>query len=73
VKDAVRRQMTHNYDSAKYRSMIGCCVWIIVLGRFDIDYDTSTMNRFNMLPIGGDLRAFKRILSFLKISPNRRL
>jgi hypothetical protein len=24
--------------SAKYRSMIGCCVWIIVLGRFDIAY-----------------------------------
>jgi hypothetical protein len=28
-------------DSAKYRSMIGCCVWIIVLGRFDIVYGVS--------------------------------
>jgi hypothetical protein len=26
-------------DSAKYRS-IGCCIWIIVLDRFDISYDT---------------------------------
>jgi hypothetical protein len=25
-------------DSAKYRSMIDCCIWIIVLGRFDIAY-----------------------------------
>jgi hypothetical protein len=25
-------------DSAKYRSIIGCCIWIIVLGRFDIVY-----------------------------------
>jgi hypothetical protein len=25
-------------DSAKYRSIIGCCIWIIVLGRFDIAY-----------------------------------
>jgi hypothetical protein len=24
-------------DSAKYRSISGCCIWIIVLGRFDIE------------------------------------
>jgi hypothetical protein len=24
-----------NEDSAKYRSIIGCCIWIIVLGKFD--------------------------------------
>jgi hypothetical protein len=39
------------YDSAKYRSIIGCCIWIIVLDRFDVAYDTSAMSRFNMLPI----------------------
>jgi hypothetical protein len=32
-------------DSAKYRSIIGCCTWIIVLGRFDIAYATSAMRR----------------------------
>jgi hypothetical protein len=37
-------------DSAKYGSIIGCCIWIIVLGRFDIAYATSAMSRFNMLP-----------------------
>jgi hypothetical protein len=26
---------------AKYRSIIGCCIWIIVLGRFYIAYATS--------------------------------
>jgi hypothetical protein len=37
-------------DSAKYTSIIGCCIciWIIVLGRFDIAYATSAMSRFNM-------------------------
>jgi hypothetical protein len=30
-------------DSAKYRSIIGCCTWIIFLGRFDIEYvDSAT-------------------------------
>jgi hypothetical protein len=37
-------------DYAKYRSVVSCCIWIIVLGRFDIAYATSAMSRFNMLP-----------------------
>jgi hypothetical protein len=49
-------------DSAKYRSIIGCCIWIIVLSRFDIAYATSAMSRFNMLPREGHLKAVKRIL-----------
>jgi hypothetical protein len=35
-------------DSAKYRSMIGCCVWIIMLGWFDVAYATSAISRFNI-------------------------
>jgi hypothetical protein len=55
-------------DSAKYKSVIGCCIciWIIVLGRFDIEYATSAMSRFNMLPREEHLKAVKRILSYLK-------
>jgi hypothetical protein len=60
-------------DSAKYRSIIGCCIWIIVLGRFDIVYSTSAMSSFNMLPREGHLKAVKRILSYLKTFPKRRL
>jgi hypothetical protein len=60
-------------DSAKYKSKIGCCVWIIVLGRFDIAYATSDMSRFNMLPREGHLKVVKRILSYLKTFPKGRL
>jgi hypothetical protein len=60
-------------DSAKYRSMIGCCVWIIVIGRFDIAYATSAMSRFNMSPIEGHLKAVNRILAYLKTFPKGRL
>jgi hypothetical protein len=56
-------------DSAKYRSIIGCCIWIIVLYIFDIAYATSSMSRFNMLPREGHLKAVKRILSYLKTFP----
>jgi hypothetical protein len=53
-------------DSAKYRSIIGCCIWIIILSGFDIAYATSAMSRFNMLPREGHLEAVNRILSYLK-------
>jgi hypothetical protein len=56
-------------DSAKYRSIIGCCIWIIVLGKFDIAYATSAMSRFNMLPREGHLKVVKTILSYLKTFP----
>jgi hypothetical protein len=56
-------------DSAKYKSIIGCCIWIVVLGRFDIAYATSAMIKFNMLPRGRHLKAFKRILSYLMTLP----
>jgi hypothetical protein len=57
------------YDSDKYRSIIGCFIWIIVLGRFDVAYATSVMSRLNMLPREGNLKAVKRILSYLKTFP----
>jgi hypothetical protein len=60
-------------DSAKDRSIIGCCIWIIVLGRFDIAYDTSAMSRFNMIRREGHLKAVNRILSYLKTFPKGRV
>jgi hypothetical protein len=35
-------------DSAIYRSMIGFCIWIIVIERLDIAYAISTKIRFNV-------------------------
>jgi hypothetical protein len=53
-------------DFDKYRLMIGYCIWIIVLGRFDTAYATSAMSRFNILPRKRHLQVVKRILSYLK-------
>jgi hypothetical protein len=43
-------------DSDKYISIIGCCIWIIVIGRFDLAYAISAMSRFNMLPREGHIK-----------------
>jgi hypothetical protein len=59
--------------SAKYRSIITCCIWIIVSGRFDIAYATSAMRSFNMSPREGHLNADKRILDYLKTFPKGRI
>jgi hypothetical protein len=60
-------------DSAKYRSRIGCCIWIIIFIRFHLAYATSAMIRYNMLPREGHLKAVKRILSYPKTFPKGRL
>jgi hypothetical protein len=60
-------------DSAKYRSLtVGYYIWIIFLGRFDKEYTTSVMSRFNMIPREGHLKAVERILSYLNSFPKRR-
>jgi hypothetical protein len=55
--------MTHYYatdeDSARYRSTIGCCIWLIDLGRFDIAYAMSAMSRFSMALREGHLKDVK--------------
>jgi hypothetical protein len=38
-------------DSDKYSSIIGCCIWIIALGRFDIAYATSAISRLVREPL----------------------
>jgi hypothetical protein len=58
--------------SVKYR-IVGCCIWIIVLGRFDIAYATSAMSRFNMQPREGHLKEVKRILSNPKTFPESKV
>jgi hypothetical protein len=59
--------------SAKYISIIGCCIWLIVLRKFDNAYSTSAMSSFNMAPREGHLKAVKRILSYLKTFPKGRV
>jgi hypothetical protein len=60
-------------DFAKYRSIIGCYIWIIVLSIFDKEYVIYVMSWFNMLIREGHLKEVKRILSYLKTFPKGRI
>ena len=60
-------------DAAKYRSILGSCNWIIILGRFDIAYATNALSRFGMAPREGRLNAAVRMLRYLKTFVKGRL
>ena len=47
-------------------TIIGSLNWAITLGRFDIQYATSTMARYNMSPKEGHMTAFQWILGYSK-------
>jgi hypothetical protein len=53
-------------NSANFRSMIGCCICIIVLERFDVAYATSAMSRFNISQRERHLKVAKVILAYIK-------
>ena len=60
-------------DAALYRSITGSLNWIVTLGRFDIQYATSAMSRFNSCPREKHLQMVIRILTYLKTFPKGRI
>ncbi len=60
-------------EASKYRGMVGCCNWLITLGRFDINYATQALSRYSMAPRLGHFRAMQRVLGYLKKFPKGRI
>ena len=52
--------------SSIFRSISGSLNWIITLERFDVNYTTMSLARFNMAPREGHFKEAVRILGFLK-------
>ena len=46
--------------------MIGSLNWLISLGRFDVQYCTTTLARYNNGPREGHLKAVLRVLGYVK-------
>jgi len=53
-------------DISKFRSLIGSANWIIILGRFDIQYAVTTLAKYSLAPRYGHLRAMKRVFGYLR-------
>ena len=50
----------------KYQMLVGCANWVITLGRYDVNYATSTLVRYNVAPRAGHLKAMLRVFGYLK-------
>lgn len=46
--------------------MIGSALWVVMLGRYDIQYATITFTKYNVAPREGHYKAAKRIIGYLK-------
>ncbi len=53
-------------EVAKYQMLIECLNWIFTLGRFDVQYATSTLARYSSCPKEGHLKAALRVFGYLK-------
>ena len=60
-------------NTRKYQSLIGCGIWIIVLGRFDIAYAINTLSRYMAKPREGHLKALMRVFGYLEKFPTGRI
>ena len=61
------------HEASIYWGLIGSANWLITLGRFDIHYATNTLSRFGMAPYEGHFKAIKRVFSYLKKNPSRKI
>ena len=53
-------------DVQIYQMLVGSAQWAVTLGRFDIQYATNTLARYNTRPREGHLRRMMRVFGYLK-------
>ncbi|MGH7955112.1 MAG: Ty1/Copia family ribonuclease HI, partial [Gloeomargaritales cyanobacterium] len=58
-------------DRELYQMLIGMAQWIVNLGRLDIIFALSSLNRFSSCPREGHMDRVLKIFGFLKKYPNR--
>ena len=55
----------------EYQHIIGVCQWLVIAGRFDLNYAVSSLSRFSSAPRQGHLTLAKKIMGYLKKYPRR--
>jgi hypothetical protein len=55
----------------QYQHIIGVCQWLLVAGRFDINYAVSSLSRFASAPRAGHLELARKIFGYLRKYPSR--
>jgi len=58
-------------EHKEFQHIIGVCQWLIVAGRFDINYAMSSLSQYSMAPRKGHLELARKIFGYLKKYPKR--
>lgn len=54
-----------------YQHIIGVCQWLIIAGRFDINFAVASLSRYAASPREGHLKLAQKIFGYLKKYPKR--
>ena len=60
-------------DHKKYHALIGMLVWLVIIGRLDLTFVTSSLSRFVAAPRQGHLKRVLKVFSYIRKSPNKRI
>jgi len=55
----------------QFQHIIGLCQWLVVSGRFDINYAVSSLSRFSIAPRKRHLELAREIMGYLRKYPKR--
>ena len=55
----------------EYQHIVGVCQWLVVAGRFDINYAVSSLSRYAVAPREGHLSLARKIFGYLRKYPKR--
>ena len=58
--------LLYGTDISVYQMLMGCTQWAVTLCRFDIQYATNTLSRYNQMPRKGHYDRALRIFGYLK-------
>lgn len=56
-----------------YQKLIGMAQWLVCIGRIDIGYALTSLNRFSAAPRQGHLKLLRQLFGYLKYNPSKRI
>jgi hypothetical protein len=69
--EADTSELLEGESIAHYQHIVGVCQWLVVAGRFDINYAVSSLSRYSAAPRKGHLELARKIFGYLRKYPRR--
>ncbi len=60
-------------EALNYQTLIGCLVWIVTPGRFDVHFAISALAGYPQYPMRGHYKAALRVFGYLKACSKARI